>query len=79
MLYLVETKSFKKGLWIWAIVSSARDGSRALQALNAEQRADIINTLANSLIENQADILEANKKDLEIARNDGQYGIIPND
>ncbi len=49
-----------------------RDGARSLQRLTSEQRADIINNLANSLIENQSDILEANKKDLEEARISGK-------
>ena len=48
--------------------SRAREGSRALQALEPVQRAEIINTLANLLINNQHDILMANKKDLEEAR-----------
>ena len=50
----------------------AREGGLALQALTPDQRADIINNLANSLIENQSDILAANKKDLEEARNAGK-------
>ena len=54
---------------------AARDGSRALQSLTAEQRAEIINNIANSLMEHQTEILAANKKDLENARNDGEENI----
>ena len=49
----------------------AREGGRALQVLTPEERSDIIFNLANSLIENQSDILAANKKDLEEACNAG--------
>jgi len=49
----------------------AREGGRELLALSPDQRADIINNLANSLIENQNEILAANKKDLEEARQSG--------
>ena len=54
------------------LVSLARDGGRALQSLSADQRMDIINNLANSLIEHQADILAANSKDLALARQNGE-------
>jgi len=50
---------------------SAREGSRALQALTGEQRAIIINRLADSLIERQKDILDANQMDVEKAYTDG--------
>ena len=49
----------------------AREGSRALQALTGEQRAIIINRLADSLIERQKDILDANQMDVEKAYTDG--------
>lgn len=50
----------------------AREGGRALQALTAEERADIINNLADLLLEHQSDILAANKKDLDEARSSGK-------
>lgn len=50
---------------------SAREGSRALQTLTGEQRAIIINRLADSLIERQKDILDANQMDVEKAYTDG--------
>jgi delta-1-pyrroline-5-carboxylate synthetase len=51
--------------------SKAREGSRQLQALEPQQRADIINNLANLLLDNQTEILAANKKDLDDARTKG--------
>lgn len=51
--------------------SNAREGGRILQSLSAEERATIIHTLADSLIDNQHEIFAANKKDLDAARNGG--------
>ena len=51
---------------------SAREGCRALQHLKAEERADIINNIANGLIEHQNEIIAANQKDLLVARNSGE-------
>jgi delta-1-pyrroline-5-carboxylate synthetase len=45
-------------------ISTARHGSRVLQKLPAEDRANAINALADLLISKQADILEANEKDI---------------
>ena len=53
-------------------VVSARDGGRALQRLSADDRADIINKLADLLIDNQSEIFAANKKDLDAARMSGR-------
>jgi gamma-glutamyl phosphate reductase len=47
-----------------------------LAQLEASKRADIINNLANSLVDNQAEILAANKKDLNEARSAGDDMII---
>ncbi|XP_064599761.1 delta-1-pyrroline-5-carboxylate synthase-like [Liolophura sinensis] len=45
----------------------ARDGGRDLQALDPAQRAEIIDRLANSLLQRKDEILAANTKDLENA------------
>lgn len=45
-----------------------RQGSRDLQKLTAGQRANIISTLANMLMEKQDEILAANKKDVTLAQ-----------
>ena len=42
-----------------------------MQALRPEQRAVIINDLADILIEHEAEILAENKKDLDQARSSG--------
>ena len=55
-----------------ACAVSARDGGRALQRLSADDRADIINKLADLLIDNQSEIFAANKKDLDAARMSGR-------
>ncbi|CAF1121269.1 unnamed protein product [Rotaria sordida] len=49
----------------------AREGSRLLQRLTAEQRKTIINKMASNLIEYSKDILQANKHDLEEAMKEG--------
>lgn len=53
--------------------SLAREGSRLLQRLTQEQRKTIINKMASNLIEYSADILQANKQDLEEATKEGEY------
>lgn len=50
----------------------AREGSRELQALEPQQRADVINNLANMLLDHQSEIIAANKKDLDEARSKGE-------
>lgn len=52
----------------------AREGSRTLQALSPENRADIIFSLADLLAKRQTDISNANKKDIEIAKHEGLSG-----
>lgn len=54
----------------------AREGGRSLASLSPRKRAEIISNLANSLIENQADILTANKQDLDDARNSGSVWLL---
>lgn len=49
----------------------AREGSRALQSVSAQDRADIIYKLANSLIDQKDEILNANKKDVMEAEMSG--------
>ncbi|KAK0081241.1 hypothetical protein PV325_012524 [Microctonus aethiopoides] len=52
---------------IEVVAENARIGSRLLQALQPEERAACINTLADLLQSKQSDILAANSKDLEEA------------
>lgn len=58
------------------IASKARDGSRILQNLTAEERSKIINTYANSLLEKSQSILEANKLDLEKAKKSSKFYFV---
>ena len=51
-------------------ILKARDGGRILQTLSAEKRSDIIMNYADKLLENQSLIIDANKKDLDIAKKD---------
>ncbi|XP_015585437.1 delta-1-pyrroline-5-carboxylate synthase isoform X2 [Cephus cinctus] len=53
------------------VAENARIGSRVLQSLRPEERASCINTLADLLVSKQAEILDANNKDLEAARQSG--------
>ena len=53
---------------------TARSGSRNLQALTPADRANIIHTLADQLVEKSAKIMEANQKDLVKARSQGIEG-----
>jgi gamma-glutamyl phosphate reductase len=46
----------------------ARDGSRALQGLNAHQRSNIIKDYADRLLKNKDQIVEANNRDMDLAR-----------
>ncbi|XP_014674099.1 PREDICTED: delta-1-pyrroline-5-carboxylate synthase-like [Priapulus caudatus] len=50
---------------------NARDGGRKLLALPASERADIVHTIANLLVERKAELLQANKQDIEAARRSG--------
>ncbi|CAH1782857.1 unnamed protein product [Owenia fusiformis] len=52
----------------------ARGGGRSLQALSAEQRSNVITKLADLLVERRKDIMDANRKDLDIARMDDITG-----
>lgn len=53
------------------IIPSARSGSRVLQGLQPEDRAKAIFSLAELLISKQADLLDANSKDLSDATKNG--------
>lgn len=53
------------------VAEEARAGSRILQALQPEERASCINTLADLLESRQREILSANAKDLEAAEKSG--------
>jgi len=46
-----------------------------LQALEPDQRADIINRLANLLLDKQEDILAANRRDIDAAKDAGEMSI----
>jgi delta-1-pyrroline-5-carboxylate synthetase len=52
-------------------MSTARIGSRTLQALAPEERATCIYTLADLLLSKEKEILEANGKDLDEATKGG--------
>lgn len=56
------------------MIITARYGSRVLQKLPAEDRARAIYTLAELLIQKQADILDANEKDIAKATKEGTSG-----
>ncbi|XP_077991945.1 delta-1-pyrroline-5-carboxylate synthase-like [Glandiceps talaboti] len=62
------TEAKPSGLSTEQQAERARDGGRMLQALTAEQRADIINRLADLLLERQDRIIQANRKDIDVAR-----------
>lgn len=51
--------------FFFCFVKTARAGSRVMQSLTPEERASSVNTLADLLITKQAQILEANAKDLD--------------
>ena len=53
------------------VAENARTGSRALQALQPEERASCINMLAELLETRQREILQENAKDLEAAEKNG--------
>lgn len=66
----MQFKIYLKRFILFAIIL-ARIGSRALQSLTPEDRASAVHTLADLLITKQAQILEANAKDLEEAKKTG--------
>ncbi|CAH0553248.1 unnamed protein product [Brassicogethes aeneus] len=53
------------------VAENARSGGRILQTLSPEQRASCVHTLADLLISKQAEILDANQKDLAEATKSG--------
>ena len=61
---------------VYTCYTSAREGGRVLQTLGAGERAEIINNLADLLKEHEQDILAANQRDLEAARNSGESTAI---
>jgi len=63
-----------EGTSVSVLAKNARTGSRKLSSLAPEDRADIIRHLANSLLSNETEIMEANKKDLDAARARGVTG-----
>ena len=63
-----------QGTSVEVLAKNSRSGSRKLAALLPEDRAEIIRHLANSLLSNEMDIMEANKKDLDAAKARGVTG-----
>jgi len=63
-----------EGTSVEVLAQNARKGSRKLASLGAEERADIIRSLANSLINHEAEIMAANNQDLANARAMGVTG-----
>lgn len=61
----------EKATPIEQIAENARNGSRILQNLTPDERAQAVNKLADLLISRQSQILEANAKDLEEAKKSG--------
>ncbi|CAH1134234.1 unnamed protein product [Ceutorhynchus assimilis] len=53
------------------VAENARLGGRVLQTLTPEQRASCVHTLADLLVSKQAQILDANQKDLSEAQSSG--------
>lgn len=70
------TKDVQSSVAVEVQALHAREGSRALQGLTGEQRAVIINKLADSLLERQKDILAANQLDVDKAYSDGIESVL---
>jgi len=68
------THAENEGTPVEILAQNARSTSRKLQNLSAEERADIIRHMANSLITNEQEIMEANEMDLAAAREAGITG-----
>lgn len=49
----------------------AKEASRVVANLSVEQKNDILNTIAKNLVDSKQQILEANKLDLELAKQNG--------
>merc|ERR1719471_718188 len=62
------------GTSVEVLAKNARTGSRRLCGLEPTERADIIRHLASSLLTNDAEIMEANDKDLRAAKARGVTG-----
>jgi len=63
-----------QGTSVEILAKNARSGSRRLATLAPEDRANIIRHLAKSLLTHESDIMEANNRDLEVARAKGVSG-----
>jgi len=63
-----------KGTSVEILAKNARTGSRRLASLEPEDRANIIRHLAKSLLTHESDIMEANYRDLEEAKERGVSG-----
>jgi len=63
-----------EGTSVSVLAKNARSGSRKLNSLAPEDRAEIIRHLATSLLSNEKEIMEANEKDLTAAKARGVTG-----
>merc|ERR1711970_1408706 len=63
-----------EGTSVSVLAKNARSGSRKLNSLAPEDRAEIIRYLASSLLNYEVEIMEANEKDLDAARARGITG-----
>jgi len=63
-----------EGTSVSVLAKNARSGSRKLNSLAPEDRAEIIRHLATSLLSNEREIMEANEKDLTAAKARGVTG-----
>ncbi|XP_018328804.1 delta-1-pyrroline-5-carboxylate synthase [Agrilus planipennis] len=68
---LFTDTTFSGSVSVETMAENARSGSRRLQSLTPEERAFCIHTLADLLISKQADVLDANAKDLSEATKSG--------
>ena len=63
-----------EGTSVEVLAKNSRAGSRRLCSLAPEERADIIRHLASNLLSSEAEIMEANHKDLAAAKSRGVTG-----
>lgn len=70
------TDSKHVGTPVDIMATKARNGGRTLFSLAPDERASIINYLANSLTTRQAEILHANQRDMEEAKRQGLAEVL---
>uniref|UniRef100_A0A8D8RMW0 Delta-1-pyrroline-5-carboxylate synthase n=1 Tax=Cacopsylla melanoneura TaxID=428564 RepID=A0A8D8RMW0_9HEMI len=69
--FFTDASAQSSGTPVEVLAENARSGSRVLQTLQPEDRAKAIYNLAELLITKQADLLDANSKDLSDATKNG--------